>query len=83
MLVLSVIDSPRPSTQINHSLTYKELVEYPIDCAKAPEQLTELLTIKKQKNFNQDPDLLNEADYEYNSRLNLTIWWYSYSCDKS
>jgi hypothetical protein len=64
-------------------LTYKELVEYPMDCAKAPEQLTELLTIKNQKNFNQDPDLLNEADYEYNSRLNLTIWWYYYSCDKA
>lgn len=64
-------------------LTYQQLVDYPNQCAKADEQLAELRRIQQIKNFAQDPDMLNEHDRAYNSRLKATIWWYAYRCDKS
>lgn len=68
------------STQV---MSYEQLVKYPVQCAKADEQLKELRQVQAIKNFNPDPDSLNEDDRAYNSRLKATIWWYAYSCDKS
>lgn len=61
-------------------LTYDQLVKYPMQCAKAEDQLKELLALQRIKNFNPDPDLLNEDDRAYNSRLKATIWWYTWKC---
>lgn len=63
--------------------TYEELVNYPSSCNKADEQLAELRSIQRIKNFSADPDQLNEDDRLYNSRLKASIWWYAYRCDKS
>jgi hypothetical protein len=64
-------------------LSYDELVAYPMQCAKAEEQLSDLKAIQRAKNFDPDPDNLNEIDRAYNSRLKATIWWYTYKCNKS
>lgn len=64
-------------------MSYEQLVKYPVQCAKADEQLKELRNIQAIKNFDPDPDNLNEDDRAYNSRLKATIWWYAYSCNKS
>ncbi len=61
-------------------LSYDELVNYPSQCAKAKEQLSELRYIQRVKNFAQDLDSLNEADRAYNSRLKAIIWWYTWKC---
>jgi hypothetical protein len=62
------------------NLTYQQLVDYPMQCAKADAQLAQLRQIQKQKNFDPDPDNLNEEDRAYNSRLKATIWWYTWKC---
>lgn len=64
-------------------LSYDELGKFPANCANATHQLKHLKYIESVKNFNPDPDALNEADRAYNGRLKATIWWYAYSCDKS
>lgn len=64
-------------------LSYDELVNYPSRCDRADEQLKELRKIQSIKNFDQDPDNLNDQDRAYNSRLKATIWWYAYRCGKS
>ena len=64
-------------------MTYEQLVKYPVQCAKADEQLKELRKVQAIKNFDSDPDNLNEDDRAYNSRLKATIWWFAYSCGKS
>ena len=64
-------------------LTYEELINYPSRCDRADEQLKELKKIQRIKNFDQDPDNLNDQDRAYNSRLKDTIWWYAYRCGKS
>ena len=64
-------------------LTYEELVHYHTDCNLAGSQLDRLKAIQRDKNFDADPDKLNDSDRAYNARLKATIWWYAYSCDKS
>jgi hypothetical protein len=64
-------------------LSFKELKNYPSQCAKADSQLAELKRIQQLKNFDSDPDNLDEDDRDYNSRLKSTIWWYAYKCNKS
>ena len=66
----------------SRDLTYDQLVNYPSQCAKADEQLRELKALQARKNFNEDPDTLNDADRAYNSRLKASIWWYAYRCEK-
>jgi hypothetical protein len=61
-------------------LTYQQLVNYPIDCAKKNSQLAELKELQEFKNFSQDSDSLDVNSRAYNGRLKATIWWYSYSC---
>ena len=63
-----------------HILSYEELVHYRTSCTAKEFQLKQLLYIQRVKNFNPDPDQLNEDDRAYNSRLKATIWWYAYSC---
>lgn len=64
-------------------MTYQELVDYPVDCKFKETQVSELKNLQSIKNFNPDPDLLNEEDHDFNSRLKATIWWYVYRCDQS
>jgi hypothetical protein len=64
-------------------LTYEALANYPVSCELDNQQLAHLKKIKQDKNFDPDPDNLSLVDREYNSKLKATIWWYSYSCDKS
>ena len=61
-------------------LSYDELVHYRTSCTAKEIQLKQLLYVQQVKNFNPDPDQLNEDDRAYNSRLKATIWWYAYSC---
>jgi PBP1b-binding outer membrane lipoprotein LpoB len=86
ILVLAGCKEPRPIsttpqlTQSTQPLTYRQLVNYPIDCAKKNIQLAELKELQEFKNFPQDSDSLNIDARAYNGRLKATIWWYSYSC---
>jgi hypothetical protein len=64
-------------------MSYQELVDYPVSCEFKEQQLVELKNLQTLKNFNPDPDLLNEDDHAFNSRLKATIWWYAYRCDQS
>jgi hypothetical protein len=88
ILVLAGCKEPRPISTTSQStqfrpLTYRQLVDYPIDCAKKDSQLAYLLELQEFKNFAQDSDSLNVDDRAYNGRLKATIWWYSYSCGES
>ena len=60
--------------------SYEQLLSYSMDCSKADQQLTELKLIQKVKNFDPDPDNLNDSDRAYNARLKSSIWWYAYRC---
>ena len=64
-------------------LSYEELGRFPVQCSKADEQLKQLRQIQAMKNFDSDPDNLNDDDRAYNSRLKATIWWFAYECEKS
>ena len=63
-------------------LSYDELYNYPVQCERATEQLAELYNVQRIKNFDPDPDKLDESDNAYNSRLKATIWWFAYRCEK-
>ena len=63
-------------------MTYQELVDYPMDCNFKDQQLIELKNLQTIKNFDPDPDLLEDSDRAFNSRLKATIWWYAYRCDQ-
>jgi len=62
--------------------SYEELARWPADCSRRTEQLTALRNIQRIKNFDPDPDRLNESDRNYNSRLKAIIWWYPLYCSK-
>lgn len=62
--------------------TYEQLVQYPVSCEKKDSQLKELRYIQKIKNFDPDPDNLEDMDRAYNGRLKATIWWYAYRCEQ-
>ena len=64
-------------------MSYQELYDFPNDCGQSDKQLSILKRLQETKHFNSDPDKLNPADRDYNSRLKATIWWYTYRCDKS
>lgn len=70
-------------TGCDNSPSYDELVKFNTQCSKAGTQLAYLRNIQRYKNFNPDPDQLNDSDRAYNSRLKATIWWYAYKCGKS
>ena len=76
--VLLGCDSP-PSPM----LSYDELKRFPAQCTKADQQLRQLHAILEAKNFDSDPDKLNDDDRAYNRRLKSTIWWFAYECDQS
>jgi hypothetical protein len=82
ILVLTGCKETRPINTITkyQPLSYQQLVNYPIDCAKKDTQLSELTALQEFKNFAPDSDTLNVDDRAYNGRLKATIWWYSYSC---
>jgi hypothetical protein len=61
-------------------LSYDQLVAYPTSCDKSTEQLSELRSIQRAKNFDSDIEQLGEDDRAYNSRLKATIWWYTWKC---
>ena len=63
-------------------LSLEELRSYPVDCKLKEKQLAQLRQIQKIKNFNSNPDTLNEYDRAYNSRLKSTIWWFHFGCEK-
>ena len=65
------------------SLTYEQLVNFPVNCSKSEAQLERLRFTQKVKNFSKDIDALSEDDRAFNSRLKATIWWFEYSCNKS
>lgn len=65
------------------ALTYDELVNYPVECSKADQQLRHLRAVQNSKHFDPNPDNLSESDRAYNSRLKATIWWFAYKCNKS
>jgi PBP1b-binding outer membrane lipoprotein LpoB len=85
ILVLTGCKETRPTntTTKYQPLSYQQLVNYPIDCAKKDIQLAELTALQEFKNFSPDSDTLNVDDRAYNGRLKATIWWYSYSCGES
>jgi hypothetical protein len=76
-LLMGCDSSPSPI------LSYEELKNYPTQCEKAEGQLKQLRQIQAMKNFDSDPDNLNEEDRLYNGRLKATIWWYAYECSLS
>lgn len=83
LIVILSIAGPNLFGQPVKVLSYQELVDYPVSCDKADEQLAYLKQMQSSLNLAKDPDDLNENDRFYNSRLKSTIWWYAYRCDKS
>ena len=81
IFILVVLLAGCNSSASSKILTYDELVNYPNSCAKKDSQLKELHEIQKVKNFDPDPDNLNDSDRAYNSRLKATIWWFAYRCE--
>jgi hypothetical protein len=63
-------------------LSLEELRSYPVDCKLKEKQLAHLRQIQQIKNFNSNPDTLDEYDRAYNSRLKSTIWWFYFGCEK-
>jgi hypothetical protein len=61
-------------------LTYEELSNFDTKCELATEQQALLKSILIRKNFDPDPDNLNDNDRAYNSLLKATLWWYEYRC---
>lgn len=82
LIAIAVVLLVGCSNSNSADLTYEELIHYHTDCKLAGSQLDRLKQIQRNKNFDPDPDKLNDADRAYNARLKATIWWYSYSCDK-
>jgi hypothetical protein len=82
-LLLVALLAACDSTATSGEMSYNDLVNFPNRCDKADEQLRILKAVQLRKNFDPDPDNLNDADRAYNSRLKATIWWYAYECDKS
>jgi hypothetical protein len=82
-LLLVALLAACDSTVTSGEMSYNDLVNFPNRCDKADEQLRILKAVQLRKNFDPDPDNLNDADRAYNSRLKATIWWYAYECDKS
>jgi cbb3-type cytochrome oxidase cytochrome c subunit len=82
VLLLGVLVGCTDVKPVSKMPTYEELVDYPADCEKSKAQLEQLRYIQTIKNFNPDPDKLNENDRAYNSRLKATIWWYTYRCEQ-
>jgi len=82
LLVLGTIASCNQPSGAKQTgvLTYEQLVAYPVSCSEKEQQLAELKSIQKIKNFAEDPDDLNDNDRIYNARLKATIWWYAYRC---
>jgi len=61
-------------------LTYEELSNFDTKCELADQQQALLKSILIRKNFDPDPDNLNDNDRAYNSLLKATLWWYEYRC---
>lgn len=72
-----------PTTKYVREISYEDLKKYPVSCDKKDQQLSELAKLQQLKNFNSDPEKLEESDRIFNSRLKSTIWWYTYSCNQS
>jgi len=72
-----------PTTEYFREISYEDLKKYPVSCDKKDQQLAELTKLQRSKNFNPDPEKLEESDRIFNSRLKATIWWYTYSCVQS
>ena len=89
LTVLLALAGCQPSVGVHQTvakskvMTYQELVDYPGTCESKEQQLAELKQLQAIKNFNPDPDLLNEDDHAFNSRLKATIWWFAYRCEES
>ena len=79
--ILAILLAGCNSSASTKILSYEELVNYPNSCAKKDSQLKELRELQRIKNFNPDPDVLNDSDRAYNSRLKSTIWWFAYRCE--
>jgi len=80
VLVISGCDAHGRSERPDYTLTYEQLKTFPTSCEKATEQQDLLKAILKMRNFDVDPDNLDEDDRAYNSKLKATIWWYEYRC---
>jgi lipoprotein NlpI len=81
LIAIAIVLLAGCSNSNSADLTYEELVYYHTDCKLAGSQLDRLKQIQRNKNFDPDPDKLNDADRAYNSRLKATIWWYYYECN--
>jgi hypothetical protein len=82
-IALSVVGCyPAAAVAETKILSLEELRSYPVDCKLKEKQLAQLRQIQKIKNFNSNPDTLNEYDRAYNSRLKSTIWWFYFGCEK-
>jgi hypothetical protein len=69
-----------PSPSVPRMLTYEELSNFETKCELADQQQAMLRSILVRKNFDPDPDKLNDSDRAYNSLLKATLWWYEYRC---
>ncbi len=62
--------------------TYSQLEQYPLDCKKKHQQISELQEIQRLKFFGPDPDAFDREDKAYFALLKEHIWWFSYNCEK-
>lgn len=79
-LVLAGCNNSSSGSPAYKILSYEELVDFQTSCTAKDKQQAHLKYILDYKNFNPDPDKLNDDDRAYNSRLKATLWWYEYRC---
>jgi len=62
--------------------TYSELKQFPLDCKKKNEQISDLKEIQHLKYFGPDPEKFSDDDRAYYTLLKEYIWWFSYNCEQ-
>lgn len=62
--------------------TYQQLQNYPLDCKKKYDQITELEEIQRLKYFDPIPEKRTEQEQAYYALLREHIWWFAYNCNQ-
>lgn len=67
----------------NNILTVNDLEHLQKSCKLADEHLPKLKHTQRVLGFGFDPDDLNAKERHYNALIKESIWWYTYTCNKS
>jgi len=83
-LTLAACDAAEPTDVLKkQELSFADLEKLPTDCSRKVLVQDKILKILRFKNFNPNPDLLQDIERAYQSKLKATYYWYEYSCGDS